>query len=166
MGCGKCTVCRRDSLWLLRSSREGPTISRLWATWKRQPAFWAFVRGRCRRLQTPITELSLLVFNLSPQPHSCCIWFLKSTSPRSSFYRKSMAPPVPWIEGWWRKGLGSLPWGPSPPRVPSVLLWASAHAHLPRASARPASRPSHGDPSCEPSNHPESLFLFVFCHLG
>ena len=109
MGCGKCTVCRRDFLWLLHSSREGPTTSHLWATWKRQPAFWAFVRGRCRRLQSRVTELSLPVFNLSPQPHSCCVWFLKSTSPRSSFYRKSMAPPVPWIEGWWRKGLGSLP---------------------------------------------------------
>lgn len=136
MGCGKCTVCRRDSLWLLRSSREGPTISRLWATWKRQPAFWAFVRGRCRRLQTPITELSLLVFNLSPQPHSCCIWFLKSTSPRSSFYRKSMAPPVPWIEGWWRKGLGVPPLRVDP-------LSCSGLQHMPISLAPvPGQRPA------------------------
>lgn len=151
VGCGKCTVCGRDFLWLLISSREGPTVSRLWATWKRQPAFWAFVRGRCRRLHSPITEFNLPVFNVSPQPRLLLYLVSQVHVPPGRVFTGK-----PWhLQGWWRKGLGSLPsaWTLSP-------AWVSAHAHLPRASAQPASRPSPGDPSCEPSNHPNSLFLF------
>lgn len=166
VGCGKRTVCGRDFLWLLSFSREGPTTSRLWATRKRQHAFWEFVRGRCRSRRSPITEFNLPFSTSHLSPGFCCIWFLESIPPQVDFLQERSL----LCRGLKGGGAGvcrGRGWGPCPPCGPSVLLWVSARSLLPRTRTRPMSSPSPADPCVNPVTALTLCFCCSFlCHLG
>lgn len=153
VGCGERTVCGRDCLWLLSFSREGPTISHLQATRKRQHAFWEFVRGRCRSRHSPIPEFNLPFSASHLSPGFCCTWFLKSISPQVEFLQERR------LQCHGRRVVepACVEEGAGVPALHVDPLSCSGFQPTPFSGQCSA---LHRPPLWEPSNCPNSLLLF------